>query len=58
MIYWKVRFDDGDHVGQEGWLEIEEGADSRVFLEDGTAVTSGVSYTTIDTNPTPPVWGT
>lgn len=56
MIYWKIRFDDGDHADQEGWLEIEENVSTRVFLDDGTEVTSGVSYTTLDSNPTPPSW--
>jgi hypothetical protein len=57
MVYWKIRYDDGDHTGQEGWLEIEENVGVRVFLDDGTEVTHGVSYTTLDTNPTPPAWG-
>lgn len=56
MIYWKIRFDDGDHVGEEGWLEIEENVRTRIFLDDQTEITVGTSYTAIDVEPTPPSW--
>ena len=59
MKYWQVRFDDRELVGQNGWLELDDAnGTNRLFTDDGTLVTEGISYTPIDTDPTPPSWAT
>lgn len=58
MRYWRIQFDDRELAGQMGWLEFNDSEGTNRLLEDdGTVVTEGISYTTTDTNPTPPVWG-
>ena len=58
MRYWRVKFDDNDLADQFGWLEFNDSdGTNRLLTDDGSPVTEGISYTTIDMDPTPPVWG-
>lgn len=57
MRYWRVEFDDRDLDNQMGWLEFDDVAGTnRLLKDDGSPVVEGISYTTRDTNPTPPSW--
>jgi len=57
MRYWQIMFDDRDLAGKPGWLEFDDvSGTNRLLMDDGTPVEEGVSYTTVNTNPTPPVW--
>lgn len=58
MRYWRIQFLDRELAGQDGWLQFDDINNSNsLFQDDGTPVTEGVSYTTTDTDPTPPSWG-
>ena len=57
MRYWRIQFDDKGLENQLGWLEFDDSnGTNRLLTDDGTPVIEGVSYTTLDSNPTPPAW--
>lgn len=57
MRYWRIQFDDREFHDQYGWLEINDAENSnRIFEDDGTLIEEGISYTTVDVEPTPPAW--
>lgn len=57
LRYWRIVFNDHELEGQSGWLEFNDSTgDNRLLADDGTPITYGISYTTIDTNPAPPPW--
>ena len=55
MKYWRVKFDDGSETF--GWLVMsDELVAQRLTDDEGNDITHGISYTTIETEGTPPGW--